>query len=234
MTSILGRKIGMTQVYTATGLVEPITVIEAGPCTVVDLRTKEKHGYTAVQLGFVKAKKPNKPIIGYFKKQGIPENFRYLKEFKTPSLEGMSVGQQIKVDAFKLYEIVSVTGRSIGKGFQGPVKRFHFNRGPMTHGSKSHRLPGSSGSGTGVGHVWKGKRRAGHMGFDMVTQKGLVVIYMDTEKNIIGIRGSVPGPKGTIVEIKGTGKIAQPRIRRLATARLEKAAKIASAAPAKK
>ncbi len=235
MASLLGRKIGMTQIYTATGMVEPITVIEAGPCTVVNLRTEEKNGYSAVQLGFVKAKKPGKPAVGYFKKQGIPETFRYLKEFRTANLEGISVGQQVKVDAFKLNEIVSVTGISIGKGFQGPVKRYHFNRHPMTHGSKSHRMPGSSGSGTGVGHVWKGKRRAGHMGHDMVTTKGLVILYMDAEKNIIGIRGAVPGPKGSIIEINGTGKIAQPRVRRIATARLEKTAKTgAVAAPAKK
>ena len=225
----------MTQIYAASGLVEPVTIIEAGPCTVVNVRTKEKNGYTAVQLGFGKAKKPRKPAEGYFKKQGIPEVFRYLKEFRTPSLEGVTVGQQIKVDAFKMNEIVNVTGVSIGKGFQGPVKRYHFNRHPMTHGSKSHRMPGSSGSGTGVGHVWPGKRRAGRMGHDTVTAKGLVVLYMDAEKNIIGVRGSVPGYKGSIVEIKGTGRIAQTRVRRIAAAKLEKAAKIAgSAAPAKK
>jgi len=225
----------MTQVYTPTGMVEPITVIEAGPCTVVNLRTNEKNGYSAVQLGFAADKKASKPSEGYFKKQGITGSFKYLQEFRKPTLEGYSVGQQIKVDAFKMNEIVSVTGRSIGKGFQGPVKRYHFNRHPMTHGSKAHRLPGSSGSGTGVGHVWPGKRRAGHMGYDMVTVKGLVVLYMDPENNIIGIRGAVPGHKGSLVVIKGTGQIAKPRVRRIAAAKLEKAAKTAgSTAPAKK
>jgi large subunit ribosomal protein L3 len=234
MAEILGKKIGMTQIFNEKGLMEPVTVIEAGPCFVVNLRTKEKDGYQAVQLGFTKAKKPNKPMEGYFKKQGIKENMRYLKEFSKEKLDGYSIGQEIKADAFKLNEIVSVTGVSIGKGFQGPVKRYHFNRHPMSHGSKSHRMPGSSGSGTRMSHVLKGKRRAGHMGFDMVTTKGLVVLYLDPSKNILAIRGSVPGPKGNIVTIKGTGVIAKTRVRRIAHAPLEKAAKIAAESPSAK
>jgi large subunit ribosomal protein L3 len=234
MTEILGKKIGMTQIYSKTGIVEPITVIEAGPCVVVNIRTKEKNGYQAVQLGFGKAKKVNKPREGYFKKQGIAQAFKYLREFKKDKLDGYSVGQEIKVDAFKMNEVVHVKGTSIGKGFQGPVKRYHFNRGPMSHGSKSHRLPGSSGSGTFVSHVWKGKRRAGHMGSDTVTIKGLEILYIDPAKNILGIRGPVPGPRGSFLVIKGTGVIAAPRVKRIAAAKLEKAAKIASAGPAKK
>lgn len=224
----------MTQIYDKNGAVEPITVIEAGPCFITNLRTNEKNGYVAVQLGFGKAKKPNKPQAGYFKKNGLKENFRYLKEFRKATIEGYSLGQEIKVDTFKMNEVVSVTGTSIGKGFQGAVKRHHFSRGPMTHGSKSHRLPGSSGSGTHVSHVYKGSRRAGHMGFDVVTTKGLVVLYLDPIKNIIGVRGSVPGPKGKIVYLKGTGVIAKARVRRIAAARLEKTAKTAGAAPVKK
>jgi len=235
MTEIIGKKLGMTQIYNKSGAVEPITVIEAGPCYVTNIRTQEKNGYMAVQLGFVKAKKPIKAQEGYFKKQGIKETLRYLKEFRKKSLEGYSLGQEIKVDAFKMNELVSVSGTSIGKGFQGPVKRYHFNRHPMSHGSKSHRMPGSSGSGTFISHVFKGKRRAGHMGHDTVTIKGLEVLYLDPAKDIIGVRGSVPGPKGKILSIIGTGIIAKPRVRRIAVARLEKAAKIAgSTAPAKK
>lgn len=234
MAEILGKKIGMTHIYLKSGLVEPVTIIEAGPCSVVNMRTNEKNGYQAVQLGFIKAKKPNKPMTGYFKKQGINENFRYLKEFRKDKLDGYSIGQEIKSDAFKLNEEVEVTGVSIGKGFQGPVKRYHFNRHPMSHGSKSHRMPGSSGSGTGVGHVLKGKRRAGHMGHDTVTAKGLVVLYIDASKNILAVRGSVPGPKGNIVTVRGTGVIAETRVRRIAQAPLEKAAKIAAEAPAGK
>ena len=235
MAEIIGKKIGMTQIYDKNGAVEPVTVIEAGPCSVVNLRTQEKDGYLAVQLGFGQLKKASKPEEGYFKKLGAKHNHRHLKEFRKSSLEGYSIGQEIKADSFKLYELVSVSGTSIGKGFQGSVKRHHFNRHPMSHGSKSHRMPGSSGSGTGVSHVWKGTRRAGHMGFDQVTTKGLAVLYIDVEKNILGVRGSVPGPKGNLLLIKGTGIIAGPRVRRIATARLEKAAKIAAKeAPAKK
>jgi large subunit ribosomal protein L3 len=235
MTEVLGKKIGMTQIYNQNGLVEPITVVQAGPCVVVKLKTKEKDGYQAVQVGFGKVKHPNKAEQGYFKKQGINEIYKYLREFKKASLEGITVGQVLKLDtSFKLNEIVNVRGTSIGKGFQGPVKRFHFNRHPMSHGSKSHRMPGSSGSGTFVSHVWPGKRRAGHMGSDTVTTKGLVILYMDPEKNILGIRGSVPGPKGSIVEIMGTGKIAATRVKRIAHARLEKAAKTAGSTTAKK
>jgi large subunit ribosomal protein L3 len=234
MAELLGKKIGMTQIYSKSGLVEPVTIIEAGPCYVVNIRTKEKNGYEAIQLGFANLKKPNKPQAGYFKKQGINSNLKYLMEFKKAKLDGYTVGQEIKVDAFQMNEIVSVSATSIGKGFQGPVKRYHFNRHPMSHGSKSHRMPGSSGSGTFVSHVWKGKRRAGHMGFDTVTTKGLVVLYMDVEKNVIGVRGSVPGPKGSLVTIKGTGLIAKDRVRRIAQAKLEKAAKTAGAAGAKK
>ena len=234
MTEILARKIGMTHIYNELGLMEPVTVVEAGPCYVVNLRTKEKNGYQAVQLGFVKAKKTNKAMEGYYKKQGAKENFRYLREFRTDKLDGYSVGQEIKADAFKMNEMVYVTGTSIGKGFQGPVKRYHFNRHPMSHGSKSHRMPGSSGSGTRMGHVQKGKRRAGHMGFDTVTTKGLVVLYIDASKNILGIRGSVPGPKGNLLMIKGTGVVTKSRTKRVAHAPLEKAAKIAAVAPSGK
>lgn len=234
MVEIIAKKIGMTQIYDKNGALEPVTILQAGPCFVTNLRTKENNGYMAVQLGFIKAKKPNKASEGYFKKMGLKENYRYLREFRKDKTEGYSVGQELKADVFKEYEIVQVTGTSIGKGFQGPVKRYHFNRGPMSHGSKSHRLPGSSGSGTGVGHVLKGKRRAGHMGFDTVTTKNLVVLYIDAEKSILGVRGSVPGPKGNIITISGTGVIAQPRIRRIAQARLEKAAKIAAKEAPKK
>ena len=224
----------MTHIYNELGLMEPVTVVEAGPCYVVNLRTKEKNGYQAVQLGFVKAKKPNKATEGYFKKQGAKDNYRYLKEFRKDKLDGYSIGQEIKADAFKMNEMVSVTGTSIGKGFQGPVKRYHFNRHPMSHGSKSHRMPGSSGSGTFMSHVLKGKRRAGHMGSDTVTTKGLVVLFIDASKNILAIRGSVPGPKGSILTVKGTGIIMKPRVKKIAQAPLEKAAKIAAAAPSGK
>jgi large subunit ribosomal protein L3 len=234
MAEIIGKKVGMTHIYSESGLAEPVTLIEAGPCSVVNMRTKEKNGYQAVQLGFIKPKKINKCREGYFKKQGAKENYRYLREFRKEKLDGYSIGQEIKADAFKLNEVVSVTGVSIGKGFQGPVKRYHFNRHPMSHGSKSHRMPGSSGSGTFMSHVLKGKRRAGHMGFDRVTTKGLVVLYIDPSKNVLAIRGSVPGPKGNLVIIKSTGIIAKPRVNRIAQAPLEKAAKIAAASPSGK
>lgn len=179
MDGILAKKIGMTEIFDEKGNVQPVTVLQAGPCVVTAIRTKEKHGYEAVQVGFLKK----------------------LREFRVDKPTELKIGQEIKVDMFKPGEIVEVTGITIGKGFQGTIKRWHHHRGPMGHGSKSHRLPGSIGAGTTPGRVYKGKRMSGRMGGVTATLKRVTVIRIDAEKNLLLLRGSVPGPAGNIVEI---------------------------------
>ncbi len=198
LEGIIGKKIGMTQVYDKSGAVVPVTVIEAGPCFVVAKNKDSKK----VQVGYGKAKKSSKSLSGHFKKAGVDENLKVLKEFSCDDLDGIQLGQQIKVDIFKEGSKVSVTGTSIGKGFAGTVKRHHFRRSPMSHGSKSHRIPGSIGAGTTPGRVYKGKRLAGRMGGEQVTVKNLSVVRIDPEKNLVLLRGAVPGFKGGYIIIR--------------------------------
>lgn len=188
---ILGKKIGMTQVFNEAGELLPVTVVEAGPCYVTQVKEK------SVQMGFGSAKKLNKPMGGHLKEQKL----RHLKEFKTADAKSYQLGQEIKVDLFKAGELVRVTGTSIGKGTAGTVKRHHFHRGPMSHGSKCHRLPGSIGAGTTPGRVEKGTRMSGRMGNEQVTVKNLMVVKVDAEKNLILIKGAIPGPGDNIVVI---------------------------------
>ena len=197
MNALLGKKIGMTQIFDEKGNVVPVTAVLAGPCVVTALRTKEKHGYNAVQVGFMPAKKLNKAQAGILKENKMKK----LKEFRVEKPEGFTVGQEIKADIFKPGDIVKVSGVTIGKGFQGTIKRWHHHRGPMSHGSKSHRLPGSIGSGTSPGRVYKGRRMSGHMGAVRASLPKVYVVSIDLETNIILLRGSVPGPAGNIVEI---------------------------------
>lgn len=197
MGAILGKKIGMTEVYDERGTVHPVTVVLAGPCIVTDIRTKEKHGYNAIQVGFLPAKKPNKPMQGILKENKL----KHLKEFRVEKTDDFKVGQEIKADIFKAGDIVKVSGITIGKGFQGTIKRWHHHRGPMGHGSKSHRIPGSIGAGTTPGRVYKGRRMAGRMGAKQATLKNVFVVKVDPEKNLVLLRGSVPGPNNNIVEI---------------------------------
>ena len=219
MADILGKKIGMTQVYDKDGNVVPVTVIEAGPCFIVNMRTKERDGYLAVQMGFGKKKHINKPQEGYLKKVGANTNFRYLREFRFKSLEGYSVGQEVKVDSFKPDEYITVAGVSIGKGFQGVVKRWHASRGPMSHGSKHHRLPGSSGSNTTPARVLKGKKRAGRMGGDRVTIKNLKVVAVDPTRNIMLVKGSVPGVENNFLMIRSTGRFVKAPVEKVVQAK---------------
>jgi len=203
MQELLGKKIGMTQVFDATGIVIPVTVIEAGPCFVVRTKSVESDGYVSVEIGFesIIEKKSNKPMLGIFKKANIPPK-KYLHEFRVDKTDGYSVSQEIKADIFKVGEHVDISGVSIGKGFAGSVKRHHFNRGPMSHGSKSHRLPGSSGAGTSPGNIKKGMRRAGQLGNKKITVKNLAVVTVDAEKNIMLVRGAVPGSEGSLLVIR--------------------------------
>jgi len=200
MTGILGRKIGMTQVYLEDGSLVPVTVVEAGPCTVVQVKTPEKDGYEAVQVGFGevrKVKNVTKPMAGVFKKAGTPV-FRKLKEFSIP---GLKVGDTIKADNFSKGDEVCVSGISKGKGFQGVMKRHNFKGGPSGHGSMFNRAPGSIGASSYPSRVWKGMRMAGHMGNERVTVQNLTVVEVMPEQNLILLKGAVPGEPNTLIEI---------------------------------
>jgi large subunit ribosomal protein L3 len=202
MKGILGRKIGMTQVFDPeTGVVTPVTVIEAGPCPVVEVKTPDADGYEAVQLAFdaVAERKLSKPEIGHLKKNGV-EPHRHLVEFRGPS-EAV-VGEAVTVETFEPGDRVKVSGISVGKGFQGTIKRHNFARGPVTHGSHNIRKPGSIGASATPSRVFKGIKMAGHMGSKRRTQVGLVVHSVDAERNLLLVKGAVPGPKSGLVEIR--------------------------------
>ena len=201
MKFILGKKLGMTRVFEENKVI-PVTLIEAGPCPVVQIKDKEKDGYQAAQIGFeeLKEKKAKRPQKGHFKKAGLDKCFRYLREYEE---EGLKVGQTIDVSIFAKGDKVKVSGVSKGKGFQGVVKRHGFKGGPASHGHKHNlRAPGSIGS-RFPQRVFKGMRMAGRMGGDRVSVKGLTVIDVDKEKNLLAIKGAVPGRKGTLLEIRG-------------------------------
>ncbi len=202
---MIGRKLGMTQIFDETGLVHPVTVIECGPNVVTQVRTTEKDGYEAVQLGFGQDKRLNKPERGHLKPSGY-ENLRDLREVKADNVADLEVGQVIKADAFSVGELVDVTGTSKGRGFQGGVKRHGFRGGPKTHGqSDRHRAPGSIGASATPGRVFKGMRMAGHMGNDRVTVQNLQVVRIDPERNLVALRGAIPGPRGGLIMIKKRG-----------------------------
>ena len=207
--SILGKKLGMTQIFTEEGKVVPVTVVEAGQCVVVGNKTVENDGYNAVQLGFgaVKDKNVTKPMQGVFAKAGVTP-VKFIREIRLADASKFTAGQVIGVDTFEAGELVDVVGTAKGKGFAGGIKRHNFARGPMGHGSKSHREPGSIGprmSGGG-GKVFKGKKLPGQMGGQRVTIQRLSVVRIDTERNLILIKGAIPGPKKGLVIIKNTVK----------------------------
>ncbi len=201
---LIGKKIGMTQSYDAEGNAFPVTVIKAGPCTIVQKKTKEKDGYVAVQLGLVEErtlKRPNKPIAGHFKKAGIPP-VRVLQEFRCGGETEIKEGDQVFVDIFQAGEKVHVTGTSKGKGFQGVVKRWGFRGGRASHGSMFHRAPGSIGASSFPSRVLKGTRMGGHMGCERVTVRNLTVLETDKENHLLLVKGAVPGPRGGYVFIR--------------------------------
>lgn len=205
--AIIAKKIGMTQVFADNGLLIPVTVLEAGPCVVVQKKTVDNDGYDAIQVGFgdVKVKKVNKPMKGQFDKAGV-EPKKVLKEFRLDDISAYEVGAEIKADVFESGDKVDVTGTSKGKGYQGPIKRHGQSRGPMAHGSKFHRAVGSLSSATTPGKVKKGKKMAGQMGSVRVTVQNLEIVKADAEKNLLLIKGAVPGNKGTVVVIKDSVK----------------------------
>ncbi len=199
---VIGKKLGMTQVFDENGLAIPVTVIKVEPLTVTQVKTVDTDGYNAIQTGVVPAKEKHltKAEIGHFAKNKL-ENFRHLQEFRVDNPEAYEVGQKIDLSVLENVAKVDVTGKSVGKGFQGTVKRWNFSRGPMGHGSKNHREPGSIGAGTTPGRVIKGKRMAGNMGNERVTITKLTVVKVDNENNLLLVKGSVPGPEGKLVTV---------------------------------
>ena len=205
--AIIGKKVGMTQIFDENGTVIPVTVIEAGPCVVAQVKTIENDGYEAVQLGFgeVKENKLNKPVKGHFAKSKLALK-KHLREFRMDSVEDVKVGDELKADVFAKGDKVDIQGISKGKGFQGVIKRHGQSRGPMGHGSMYHRRPGSMGPTSTPGRVFKGKKLPGHMGHVTVTIQNLDVVKVDRDKNVILVKGSVPGAKGAILKIKSAVK----------------------------
>ena len=209
MKGILGRKIGMTQIFTEAGEVVPVTVVEAGPVVVTQVKTIENDGYNAVQVGFVDAKEKslNKPQKGHLAAANTLK--KHLKEFRVESVDAYTVGQEIKADVFAAGEMIDVTGISKGKGFQGPIKRHGQSRGPESHGSRYHRRPGSMGACSYPGRVFKNKKLAGHMGSVKVTVQNLEVVRVDADKNFLLVKGAIPGAKGSVVTLKEAVKASK-------------------------
>lgn len=208
--AILATKVGMTQIFNDEGVLTPVTVLQAGPCVVTQVKTVENDGYKAVQVGFVdkREKLVGKPLKGHFDKAGVSYK-RYVRELRLENAEDYSVKDEIKADIFAAGDKIDATAISKGKGFQGAIKRHGQSRGPMTHGSKFHRHQGSNGSATTPGRVFKGKGMPGHMGNVQVTIQNLEVVRVDAENNLILIKGAVPGPKKSLVTIKETVKVSK-------------------------
>lgn len=199
---ILGTKLGMTQVFDEAGNAIPVTVIQAGPCVVTQIKTEKTDGYSSVQIAYgdVKEKALNRPKLGHLKKSGATP-LRHLREYRVDETSEFELGQALAADRFEAGQLIDVSGISIGKGFAGNQKRNNFRRGPMAHGSKNHRAPGSTGAGTTPGRVYPGKRMAGQMGNEKVTVRKLSVVKVDGERNLLLVKGGVPGKPGTLLSI---------------------------------
>ena len=205
--AILATKVGMTQIFNEDGVLTPVTVLQAGPCNVTQIKTVDNDGYSAIQVGFMdkREKLVNKPVKGHFDKAGVSYK-RFVREFKLEDADAYEMGQEIKADIFEAGDKVDVTAISKGKGFQGAIKRHGFHRGPMTHGSKFHRHQGSSGSASDPSKVFKGKKMPGQMGNKRITIQNLEIVRVDGENNLLLIKGAVPGPKKSLVTIKESVK----------------------------
>jgi large subunit ribosomal protein L3 len=199
---LLGNKIGMTQIFDKSGNIIPVTILKVGPCIVTQVKTKSKDGYDSIQIGYgnTPTKRLNQPKLGHLQKSNI-QPLKYLKEFKITEPDEFFIGQVLNVDSFSPGQFVNIKGKSIGKGFSGLQKRHNFTRGPMTHGSKNHRAPGSIGMGTTPGRVLPGKKMAGQLGNKIITIKKLKVIQINSEENVLVIKGSVPGKPGNLLSI---------------------------------
>ena len=205
---ILGKKLGMSQLFDEEGNAVPVTLIQAGPCKVTQLKTQEMDGYSAVQIGYglSREKLLNKPHRGHLAKSG-DNLLKYLKEYRVDETSNYELGSSITVKNFEVGQKVDISGKSMGRGFSGYQKRHGFSRGPMSHGSKNHRQPGSTGAGTTPGRIYPGKRMAGRYGGKNITTKGLLVVKVDNEKNLIVVKGSVPGKPGSLLNIKPNNKV---------------------------
>jgi large subunit ribosomal protein L3 len=199
---LLGNKIGMTQIFDEAGNIIPVTILKVGPCVITELKTKEKNGYNSVQVGYgnVSSKSLTQPELGHLQKSNI-QPLKYLKEFRINNGSELEIGQVLNVNSFEPGQFVNIQGKTIGKGFSGLQKRHNFTRGPMTHGSKNHRAPGSIGMGTTPGRVLPGKKMSGQLGNKVRTIKNLKVIQINSEENILVIKGSVPGKPGNLLSI---------------------------------
>ena len=208
--AILATKVGMTQIFNEDGVLTPVTVLQAGPCVVTQVKTVENDGYSAVQVGFMdkREKLVNKPQKGHFEKAGVSYK-RYVREFKFENAEEYALAQEIKADIFAAGDKIDVTAVSKGKGFQGAIKRHGQHRGPMAHGSKFHRHAGSNGACSDPSKVFKGKKMPGQMGHKKITVQNLQVVRVDAEKNLLLVKGAVPGPKKSLVTIKETVKVSK-------------------------
>jgi large subunit ribosomal protein L3 len=200
---ILGTKLGMTQIFDDKGRSIPVTVVQAGPCPITQIKTKQTDGYSAIQVAYgeTKEKALNQPELGHLKKSSS-EPMRHLREYRLNDVSSYELGQVLSVDQFEAGQVIDVTGTSIGRGFAGYQKRHNFKRGPMAHGSKNHRLPGSTGAGTTPGRVFPGKRMAGRLGGKTVTMRKLLVVKIDAERNLLLIKGAVPGKPGAFLNIR--------------------------------
>ena len=209
-TAILATKVGMTQIFNEDGVLTPVTVLQAGPCVVTQVKTVENDGYSAVQVGFVdkREKLVNKPLKGHFDKAGVSYK-RYVRELKLEDAESYSLAQEIKADIFAAGDKIDVTAISKGKGFQGAIRRHGQHRGPMAHGSKFHRHAGSNGACSDPSKVFKGKKMPGQMGHKRITIQNLEVVRVDADKNLLLVKGAVPGPKKALVTVKETVKVSK-------------------------
>ena len=200
---ILGTKLGMTQIFDDEGNAVPVTVIQAGPCVVTQVKTAQTDGYTAVQIGYedVPEKALTKPQLGHLAKAGVETPVRHLKEYRVEQVDAYELGQSVTAEQFEPGQLVDVTGTSIGRGFAGNQRRHNFHRGPMSHGSKNHRLPGSIGPGTTPGRVYPGKKMAGQLGNKRVTSRKLQVMKIDAENNLLVVKGTIPGKPGGLLSI---------------------------------
>lgn len=208
MLGILGNKVGMTQIFTENGDANAVTVIKVGPCIITQIKSVETHGYNSIQIGYkeVSKIKLTKPELGHLEKSNISP-LKYLKEYAVPNISDFELGQVINVQNFTIGEFVDITGKSIGKGFAGNQKRHNFSRGPMTHGSKNHREPGSIGQGSTPARVFPGKKMYGKLGDKQTTVSNLQILKIDTEENLLIVKGAVPGKPGNLLSIKPTKRV---------------------------
>lgn len=200
---ILGTKLGMTQIFDESGFAIPVTVIKAGPCIITQIKNSSKEGYNAIQLGYsqIAEKNISKPELGHLQKSNSPP-LKHLREYKVSSTEEFTLGTKVSVDLFSIGQKVAISGKTIGKGFSGTIKRYNFTRGPMTHGSKNHREPGSIGQGSTPGRVFPGKKMPGRMGGKQTTTKNLTVVHINADNNLLVVKGTIPGKAGNLLSIQ--------------------------------